>query len=272
MDGPGARGDHAPASHREEQPAGGDEVSVEALEEGQQGGGENDVDDPSSGKAVRTKRLLEGHGRHELLAGEQAPLRDERNRGDDACVEENADDDGHPDCAKESAAVEVGVGLFSRFADGLESGHEVRDNLNDEQNRYQRCVREERGEIGWSTRTHAHENEDDKENKRTEAGPVLERSAEENAAIVEDGQQRGQAQADDKMREIYGASGDAVEFDGIKDGKDVGSDATDGDGLPRADDEVGESHHPSGGEADEAREDGGGVSDLASGIGHGDDK
>ncbi len=78
------------------------------------------------------------------------------------------------------------------------------------------------------------------------------------------------AESDDEMRQIHGTAGDAVEFDRIEAGNDVAGDAADGDGFPGADDEVGEHHHPSGGEADGTREDSGGVGDFSRGVGHGD--
>ena len=71
------------------------------------------------------------------------------------------------------------------------------------------------------------------------------------------------------MRKIDWASGDAVDLDGIERRDDVAGDAAYGHGLPGADDEVGEHHHPAGGEADGAGESGRGVGDLARGVGHG---
>jgi hypothetical protein len=68
VDSSNARIDHTSAAQRKEQAAGGYEVSVEAFEEREQGGGEDDIHDPA-----RAQRLLEGHGRHEFLAGQLAP-------------------------------------------------------------------------------------------------------------------------------------------------------------------------------------------------------
>jgi len=99
-------------------------------------------------------------------------------------------------------------------------------------------------------------------------GPVLEGRAEPDAAIVQRGEQCGEAEADDEVRKINRASGDAVDLDRIERGDDVAGDAADGNGFPGADDEIGEHHHPSGGEADGAGECGGGVGDFAGGVRH----
>ena len=86
------------------------------------------------------------------------------------------------------------------------------------------------------------------------------------------GEKHGQGKPDHQVGEKNGAAGDAVEFDRVDAREDVSGDAADGDGLPRTDDEVGESHHPAGGEAGGAGKDGGGVGDLAGGVRHGNDE
>jgi hypothetical protein len=57
--------DQAAASQGKQQPAGGYEISVEAFEQRQQRGREDDVDDPA-----RAHCALEGNRGHELLAGQ----------------------------------------------------------------------------------------------------------------------------------------------------------------------------------------------------------
>ena len=127
---------------RKEQAAGGDKVSVEAFEEREQGGGQNDVDDPA-----RTDRLLKRDSGHELFADQLMPGSDECDGRDDARVEKGADEDRHPDGAVEAARTEIGAGLFRGFADGLESGHEIGDDLDHQKNGDERSVGEERSEI-----------------------------------------------------------------------------------------------------------------------------
>src|SRR5580704_5004339 len=120
MDCSGARVDHATTAQGEDQAAGGDEVSVEAFKEREQGGGENDVDDPPGADS-----LLERHRGHEPFAGYLVPRGYERDRGHNARVKKDADHDGQPDRAKEALGAEVWAGLFRSLAHRLESGHEI---------------------------------------------------------------------------------------------------------------------------------------------------
>jgi hypothetical protein len=165
-------------------------------------------------------------------------------------------------CAK------LGSRLFSGLTYGFESCHEIRDDLNHQQERDQRRVRKQRGEVVRRPLAHAECDKNYKQRESAEGRPVLKGRAEADAAIVQHGEQRGEGKADGEVRKIYGTSGDAIEFERIERWKDVAGDAADGHGLPRADNEVGEHHHPSGGEADGARKSCGGVGDLARGVGH----
>ena len=133
--------DHAASSHREQQPAGSHEIPVETFEQRQQCSREDDVDDPA-----RTHRLLEGHRRHELFADQRMPRSHKSHRSDDASIEKNADENSHPNRAKETPAAKLRAGFFRGFAHGFESGHEVRHDLDDQQNGNERSVREQRRE------------------------------------------------------------------------------------------------------------------------------
>ena len=137
MNGSDAGVDHTAASQGKEHAAGRNEISVEAFEERQQGGGEDDVDDPS-----RPDRLLKCHGRHEFLAGQQSPGSDKGDCRNNAGIEKNADENRHPDGAEEASRSEVRAGFFGGFSDRFEAGHEIRDDLHHQQNRDQRSVRE----------------------------------------------------------------------------------------------------------------------------------
>src|SRR5580700_6649019 len=119
MDLPDSWLDKAAASQGKHHTAGSYEISVEALNERKQCRHEDDIDDPA-----RTYGALEGHGGHEFFASQLVPWRDECDRGDDDCVEENADQDGHPDGFEKALAAKLGCGFFSSFADGFESRHE----------------------------------------------------------------------------------------------------------------------------------------------------
>src|ERR1022692_4218939 len=158
MDLAGAGVDQAAAPQGKEQAAGGYEISVEAFEQRQQGCGENDVDDPA-----RAHGALEGNCGHELLTGQLVPWRYECNCGDDDCVEENADQDGHPDGFEKSLAAKLGSGFFGGLADGFESGHEIRDDLNHEEERNQWCVGEERREVARRSFADAERYENDEQ-------------------------------------------------------------------------------------------------------------
>ncbi len=133
VDSANAGVDHAPASQGKDQATGGDEVSVEALEQREQSGGEDDLHDPA-----RAHGLLEGDGRHEFFAGEQTPGSYIGDGGNDAGVESNADKYRHPDGAKEALRAEFGAGLFGGLAHRFEASHEIGDNLDHQQNRDQR--------------------------------------------------------------------------------------------------------------------------------------
>src|ERR1051326_3097491 len=150
MDDSGARVDHTAASQGKEQAAGGDKISVETFEEREQRGRENDVDDPTG-----AQRLLKGDGGHKFLAGQLMPGSDESNGHDDAGVEQDADEDRHPDRAKEATGTEVRAGLFGRFADGFEAGHEIGDDLNHQQNRDERSMREQRRKVNGRAAAYA---------------------------------------------------------------------------------------------------------------------
>ena len=121
------------------------------------------------------------------------PGSDECDGRNDACVEKNADEDRHPDGAEKSARAKLRAGFLRGFADRFKSGHEIRDDLNHQQNRDPRSVGEQRLEIRGRTAAHAESDEDDEERECAEAGPVLKRRAEPDAAIVQDGEQRGES-------------------------------------------------------------------------------
>src|SRR5258708_4618484 len=264
MDLAGAAVDQAAASQGEQQAAGSDEVSVEAFEQRQESRRQNNVDDPA-----RANCTLKRDGCHEFFAGQIVPRSYICDCGDHHGVENNSDQYCHPYGFEKSGPAKFGSGFFSGFADRLESGHEIGDDLKDEQERNQGCVGEERREVARRTLAYAKSDEDSKQGQRAESGPVLKSRAEADAAIVQRGEQRGESKADDEVRKKDWASGNAVDLERIERWEDVTGDAAYGDGFPRADDEVGEHHHPSGGEADGARKNGRSVGDLARGVWHG---
>ena len=130
-------------------------------------------------------------------------------------------------------------------------------------------MREQRREIGGRSARDAQGDEDHEKRKCAERGPVLKGSAQPDAAIVHHRQQRGEREPDSQVRQVNRLSRHAVQLDGIERGKYICGDAAHGHGLPRTDDEVCEHHHPSGIEADRARENFRGVGNFARCVGHG---
>src|SRR5438045_701894 len=88
-------------------------------------------------------------------------------------------------------------------------------------------------------------NENNKQRQDGERSPVLEGGAEANAAVIQQGEQRGESESEEQVRQVDGLAGNAVQGERIEPGKDECGDAAEGDGFPGADDEVGEKHHPS---------------------------
>ena len=82
----------APASHGKDHAAGGDKIAVEHFEKRKQRRRQNHADNPA-----RAHRTLEGHRRHEFLAGEFPPGSHITHGGDHDGVKKNAHQDRHPD-------------------------------------------------------------------------------------------------------------------------------------------------------------------------------
>src|SRR5580700_216062 len=267
MDLSGSGIDEAAASQGKQQAAGGYEISIEAFEKREQCRRQDCVDDPA-----RADGALESYGGHELVVGQFVPGSNKSYGGDDDCIEKNADQNGHPDGLEKSLPAKFGRGLFGGLAYGLESGHEIRDDLQHQEDGNQRLMSEEWREVVQRALAYADRDKNDKQGEGAEGCPVLEGGAEADAAVVQGGEQRREAETDDQVREVNRASGDAVDLDRIERRNNVTSDAADGHGFPGADNEVGEHHHPSGGEADRAGKSCRGISNFSGGIGHGGDQ
>jgi len=172
--------------------------------------------------------LLEGNGRHERFRRELVPRRDIRDGRNHDDVENKTDDDGRPDSAEISARTEFGICFLGGLGDRFVSGHEVRNDLQDENNRNERSMREKRREICGRAFGNTAENEHDEECERAECSPVLKGCAQADTAIVENGEQEGESEADREMRKVDGLSVDLVKLDGIERRKNVSGDAADG--------------------------------------------
>src|SRR6266478_4652319 len=112
----------------EQQAAGSDEVSVEALEESEEGHHQNEADGPAGAEG-----LLEGKGGGEALADDVLPGRDVADGDYGERVESGADEQGQGDGAHVARALEFWIGLFGAFGRGLETSEEVRNDLQGKQ-------------------------------------------------------------------------------------------------------------------------------------------
>src|SRR5580765_253504 len=125
------------------------------------------------------------------------------------------------------------------FPDRFKTGHEVWNDLNHQESRYQGRVSEEWRDICRRTPAYADSHKDHEKGKRAETGPVLKSRAEAHAPIIQDRKKSGEPKSNHKMWEIHGVAAYAVEFDGIDCRDDIRGHATHGNGLPRTNDEIG---------------------------------
>ena len=105
-----------------------DEVAVEDLEQGEQRARENQPCDPRRAEGARERRLGA-----EVLAHDTGPGIDPRDHRDHEHVEQPARADRHDDHAAQRAGGKIWSRFFRSLRDRLESGHEIRDDLQDEQ-------------------------------------------------------------------------------------------------------------------------------------------
>src|ERR1022692_1175575 len=143
------------------------------------------------------------------------PWSHECDSGDDDCVKENAYQDGHRDGLEKFLTAKLGSGFFGRLANGFEPGHEIRDDLNHQQEGNQWRVGEEWRKVARRSFACADGYENYEQGERAEGCPVLEGRAEADTAVIQCSEQRGEAETEDKVWEIDGASGDAVDLDRI---------------------------------------------------------
>ena len=147
---------------------------------------------------------------HERLAGQRTPWRHEGDRRDHNDVEHGADDDRRKDGARESPRAKLGIRLLGSLGHRLISRHVIRDNLQHQQNRYKRSVREQRRKIRRRSARDANRDEDHEKRQRAERRPILKRGAQPYAAIVHHRDQRREREPDDQMWQVNRLSRDAV--------------------------------------------------------------
>jgi hypothetical protein len=232
------------------------------LEETEEGHDEDELDGP-----VFAEGVFEGEGGGETFAEEGLPGGDVANGQNAESVEKGADSEGEADGMHVAGFAEIGVGFLGIFWGGFESGHEVRNDLQSEEDGKKRSGAENGVEICGSAADGADADESDENEEDHARHGLLEIGAEADAAVVDGGEEQGKSDAENQTRKEDGLASDAIQRERIERGENVGSDFSEGDGFPWADDEVGEKHHPAGEIADDGRENLGGVGGFASGVG-----
>src|SRR5262249_51063656 len=173
MDAGEGRVDKAALPDPEEQPGRGDEVAVEDLQQRQERGEDDDARDDG-----RAEGALEGGLGAEMPRDELLPGKDVRRHGHNRRVEDDPDGAGEYDRAAEVARIEAGPRLLRFLADRLEAGHEVRNDLQDEQDREPGAaragVREERLPVGGVSPRETQDGEGGEDREKPEGRHVLE--------------------------------------------------------------------------------------------------
>lgn len=211
--------------------------------------------------------LFEGNGGCEAFAEKRLPGRDVGDSGNRKRIEDGANSERKANGLHVAGLAEIRIGFFGVFWDGFETGHEVGNDLQRKQDGEERRGLKDGMKICRSATegTDAHEREKNQQDHRGHG--FLEIRAETNAAIIDGTEKQSERDAQNEPREKNGLAGDAVNLEGIERRKNVGGNFPESDGFPRANDEVGEKHHPAGEIADDGRKNLGGVGGFAGSVG-----
>src|SRR6266581_3866264 len=128
-----ALGHRTGSAQREQQPAGGNEISVEALEQPEESHRQNQTDGPFGSDG-----LLEGNCRGETPAEKALPRRDVRNRSNRERVKQRPDEQRQGDRLQEAAAAEAGMRFLGAFRDGLKARQKIGHDLKSQEDRDER--------------------------------------------------------------------------------------------------------------------------------------
>jgi len=262
VDGGEARSDSAAAGVGEEQPGGGGEVSVETLEETEESHDEDELNGP-----VLAEGILEGEGGGETSAKEGLPGGDVADGEDAESLEKGADSEGEADGVHVAGLAEIGVGFLGVFGDRFETGHEIRNDLQGEEDGEKRSGVENGMEICGSAADGADADKGDENEEDHARHGLLEIGAEADATVVDSGEEQSKRNTQNQTRQEDRLATYAIQLVGIERGKNVGGDFSEGHGFPWADYEVGEEHHPPGEIADDGRKNLRGVGGFAGGVG-----
>ena len=241
----------------------GDEVAVEDFQQRQERAEQDQLRDP-----VRAERSLEGDLGPYVTGDNLLPRVHVGDDGDDENVEEEAGDERGIDRPAEIARIESGLGLLGSFGDRLEAGHEIRHDLQHQENRQPRRLPgcEQRQHVRRRSLGKPEQREDRERHEQAERHHVLENPARLDAAVVDAGHQRREREADREARCVDRAAADRVELVAVERREDPREQIAGGDRFPRTHNRVGQHHRPAGGEADRRRHHAFGIRDLRAGI------
>jgi len=159
------------------------------------------------------------------------------------------------------------MGFFSNFGYGFEAGHEIGNDLEGEKDGKEWSGAKGGVNIGERAVSQAKKSCDGEENENGGGDPALKSGGDANAAIVEKSKKEGERNAQEEAGQKNRLASDVVEFEGIERGKKISGELADGDGFPRANDEVGEKHDPTGEIANERRKNQSGIGGFAGSVG-----
>lgn len=127
-------------------------------------------------------------------------------------------------------------------------------------------MREQRFHVGGRAAREAEQRENGKRRQQPERHHVLKDPARFDAAVVDDGDEDGERQADRESRRVNRAAADRVHLVAVERGEDARQQVAGRDGFPRTDDGVREDHRPSRRVAGEWWKDAFGVCDFGAGV------
>jgi len=162
---------------------------------------------------------------------------------------------------------EIRVGFLRVFGYRLETGHEIGNDLQRQEDGEKRTGVKGGLKIPWSAADAADTDERDENKQNHGRHSFLEVGAEADAAVVDGGEKQRESRAQDEAREENRLARDAIQLERIKRRENVAGDFSEGDGFPRAHDEVGEKHHPTSEVAYDGRENLRGVGGFAGSVG-----
>src|SRR6266851_9331240 len=200
----------APAE-RKQKAAGCNEISIEALKQAKHRSNEDETNRP-----LRSHHLPKRGGSCEPFAKQSLPWRHIRNGRDDSHIKRRADKERQHYGSEKVPRTEFFVGLLGGLGDGFEPSHEVRNDLQHQQNRNQRCC----GKAGMKIASRAVQGacyrDDGEENQHRSRCQNLESGAGPNTAIVQRGQEQRHYYSEQETRQKHRLVRDAIYLERIQ--------------------------------------------------------